>query len=122
MEISGGGARALVPPPPGGAPGCRPSESVFAQQRTTYTWALACWIDQLPNHLKRVWEVVKANADEAKEEFTKQYNRKREVSELTVGDSVLWFRPQDVQGETRKFAMPYVGPYVVLKVSDKNTA
>ncbi|MCP4488503.1 MAG: transposase family protein, partial [Gammaproteobacteria bacterium] len=60
-----------------GREGRRLSESVFARQRMTYTWALDCWIDQLPEHLRKVWEVVKTNAEEAKMEFTKQYDRKR---------------------------------------------
>ncbi len=105
-----------------GREGRRPSESVFARQRMMYTWALDCWIDQLPEHLQKVWEVVRNNAEEAKAEFAKQYDRTREDPKLNEGDSVLWFRPQDVQGEWRKFSMPYVGPYIVLKMGNKNTA
>ncbi|MCP4490940.1 MAG: hypothetical protein GY820_27040, partial [Gammaproteobacteria bacterium] len=105
-----------------GREGRRPSESVFARQRTTYTWALDCWIEQLPEHLRKVWDVVKTNAEEAKIQFTKQYDRTKEDPKLNEGDSVLWFRPQDVQGDQRKFAMPYIGPYIILKIGNKNTA
>ncbi|MCP4475473.1 MAG: transposase family protein, partial [Gammaproteobacteria bacterium] len=85
-----------------GREGRRPSESVFARQRTTYTWALDCWIEQLPEHLRKVWDVVKTNAEEAKIQFTKQYDRTKGDPKLNEGDSVLWFRPQDVQGDQRK--------------------
>ncbi|MCP4475841.1 MAG: hypothetical protein GY821_15005 [Gammaproteobacteria bacterium] len=65
---------------------------------------------------------MKTNAEEAKIQFTKQYDRTKGDPKLNEGDSVLWFRPQDVQGDQRKFAMPYIGPYIILKIGDKNTA
>ncbi|MCP4459412.1 MAG: hypothetical protein GY816_15535, partial [Cytophagales bacterium] len=105
-----------------GREGRRPSESVFARQRTTYTWALDCWIEQLPEHLRKVWDVMKTNTEEAKAQFAKQYDRTKEDPKLREGDSVLWFRPQDVQGDRRKSAMPYIGPYTILKIGSKNTA
>ncbi|MCP4475001.1 MAG: hypothetical protein GY821_10655, partial [Gammaproteobacteria bacterium] len=65
---------------------------------------------------------MKTNAEEAKIQFTKQYDRAKKDPKSNEGDSVLWFRPQDVQGDQRKFAMPYIGPYIILKIGDKNTA
>ncbi|MCP4458603.1 MAG: hypothetical protein GY816_11360, partial [Cytophagales bacterium] len=65
---------------------------------------------------------MKTNAEEAKTQLTKQYDRMKEDPKLNEGDSVLWFRPQDIQGDQRKFAMPYIGPYIILKMGNKNTA
>ncbi len=35
---------------------------------------------------------------------------------------MLWFRPQDLKGDLRKFAMPFVGPYLIESLSEFHTA
>ncbi|MCP4494718.1 MAG: hypothetical protein GY820_46560 [Gammaproteobacteria bacterium] len=39
---------------------------------------------------------------------------------MQVGERVLWFRPQDLSGEDRKFALPYIGPYIVTELKGLN--
>ncbi|MCP4486216.1 MAG: hypothetical protein GY820_02690 [Gammaproteobacteria bacterium] len=33
---------------------------------------------------------------------------------------MLWFRPQDLSGDDRKFALPYIGPYIVTELKGLN--
>ncbi|MCP4492144.1 MAG: hypothetical protein GY820_33275, partial [Gammaproteobacteria bacterium] len=35
---------------------------------------------------------------------------------------VLWFRPQDIQGEDRKFTLPFIGPYIITELEGLNNA
>ncbi|MCP4494742.1 MAG: hypothetical protein GY820_46680, partial [Gammaproteobacteria bacterium] len=39
---------------------------------------------------------------------------------MQVGERVLWFRPQDLSGDDRKFALPYIGPYIVTELKGLN--
>ncbi|MCP4486095.1 MAG: hypothetical protein GY820_02065, partial [Gammaproteobacteria bacterium] len=86
------------------------------------TYSLDEWIDQLPLNLKKVWGVVQQNNRKAQAVYAAQYNKKRGEPTLQQGDRVLWFRPQDLKGDLRKFTMPYVGPYVIDELTGLHTA
>ncbi|MCP4503711.1 MAG: hypothetical protein GY822_27600, partial [Deltaproteobacteria bacterium] len=78
------------------------------------------WIDQLPHYLRQMWKVVKENAQKAQKGYAKQYDKNKKGHKLQVGERVLWFRPQDLSGDDRKFALPYVGPYIVTELKGLN--
>ncbi|MCP4489853.1 MAG: hypothetical protein GY820_21425, partial [Gammaproteobacteria bacterium] len=69
-----------------------------------------------------MWGVVQQNSRKAQAAYAAQYDKKREDHSFQLGDRVMWFRPQDLKGDLRKFAMPYVGPYVVVEVNGLHTA
>ncbi|MCP4474076.1 MAG: hypothetical protein GY821_05815, partial [Gammaproteobacteria bacterium] len=50
----------------------------------------------------------------------KQYDKNKKGHKLQVGERVLWFRPQDLSGDDRKFALPYIGPYIVTELKGLN--
>ncbi|MCP4489232.1 MAG: hypothetical protein GY820_18260, partial [Gammaproteobacteria bacterium] len=83
-------------------------------------WSLEHWIDQLPHYLRKMWQVVKENAQRAQKAQAKQYDKNKKGHQLQVGERVLWFRPQDLSGEDRKFALPYIGPYIVTELKGLN--
>ncbi|MCP4474058.1 MAG: hypothetical protein GY821_05725, partial [Gammaproteobacteria bacterium] len=105
-----------------GREGRRPSSLAFSQQRRGVTYSLDEWIDQLPLNLRKVWGVVQQNNRKAQAVYAAQYDKKRGDHSFQLGDRVLWFRPQDLKGDLRKFAMPYVGPYVIVEVQGLHTA
>ncbi|MCP4487804.1 MAG: hypothetical protein GY820_10875, partial [Gammaproteobacteria bacterium] len=105
-----------------GREGRRPSSLVFSQQRRGVTYSLDEWIDQLPLNLRKVWGVVQQNNRKAQAVYAAQYDKKRGDHSFQLGDRVLWFRPQDLKGDLRKFAMPYVGPYIIVEVHGLHTA
>ncbi|MCP4493950.1 MAG: transposase family protein, partial [Gammaproteobacteria bacterium] len=105
-----------------GREGCRPSSLAFSQQCKGVTYSLDEWIDQLPLNLRKVWGVVQQNNRKAQATYAAQYDKKRGDHSLQLGDRVLWFRPQDLKGDLRKFAMPYMGPYIIVEVQGLHTA
>ncbi len=83
-------------------------------------WSLEHWIDQLLHYLRKMWQVVKENAQRVQKAQAKQYDKNKKGHKLQVGERVLWFRPQDLSGEDRKFAMLYIGPYIVMELKGLN--
>ncbi|MCP4490030.1 MAG: hypothetical protein GY820_22325, partial [Gammaproteobacteria bacterium] len=59
-------------------------------------------------------------AQKAQKGYAKQYDKNKKGHKLQVGERVLWFRPQDLSGDDRKFALPYIGPYIVTKLKGLN--
>ncbi len=76
----------------------------------------------MPLNLKKIWGLVHRNNKKAQVLFAHQYDKKQKDHVLKVGDRVLWFRPQDLKGDLRKFAMPFVGPYLIESLSEFHTA
>ncbi|MCP4475829.1 MAG: transposase family protein, partial [Gammaproteobacteria bacterium] len=48
-----------------GREGRRLSASLLSKRPSPYAWSLEHWIDQLPHYLRRMWKVVKENAQKA---------------------------------------------------------
>ncbi|MCP4473288.1 MAG: hypothetical protein GY821_01685, partial [Gammaproteobacteria bacterium] len=63
---------------------------------------------------------MKENAQKAQKGYAKQYDKNKKGHKLQVGERVLWFRPQDLSGDNRKFALPYTGPYIVTELKGLN--
>ncbi|MCP4474346.1 MAG: hypothetical protein GY821_07225, partial [Gammaproteobacteria bacterium] len=63
---------------------------------------------------------MKENAQRVQKAQAKQYDKNKKGHKLQVGERVLWFRPQDLSGEDRKFALPYIGPYIVTELKGLN--
>ncbi|MCP4493751.1 MAG: hypothetical protein GY820_41585, partial [Gammaproteobacteria bacterium] len=99
-----------------GREGRRPSASMLSKRPSPYVWSLEHWIDQLPHYLRKMWRIVKENAQQAQRAYVKQYDKSKKGHKLQVGERVLWFRPQDLSGEDRKFALPYIGPYIITEL------
>ncbi|MCP4456864.1 MAG: hypothetical protein GY816_02375, partial [Cytophagales bacterium] len=72
--------------------------------------------------MKKIWGLVHHNNKKAQVLFAHQYDKKRKDHVLKVGDRILWFRPQDLKGDLRTFAMPFVGPYLIESLSEFHTA
>ncbi|MCP4473277.1 MAG: transposase family protein, partial [Gammaproteobacteria bacterium] len=103
-----------------GREGRRPSASLLSKRPSPYAWSLEHWIDQLPHYLHKMWKVVKENAQKAQRLYAKQFDKNKKGHQLQVGERVLWFRPQDLSGDDRKFALPFVGPYIVTELLGPN--
>ncbi|MCP4486852.1 MAG: hypothetical protein GY820_05965, partial [Gammaproteobacteria bacterium] len=103
-----------------GREGRRPSASMLSKRPSPFMWSLEHWIDQLPHYLRKMWQVVKENAQRAQKAQAKQYDKNKKGHKLQVGERVLWFRPQDLSGDDRKFALPYIGPYIVTELKGLN--
>ncbi|MCP4494270.1 MAG: hypothetical protein GY820_44255, partial [Gammaproteobacteria bacterium] len=65
---------------------------------------------------------MQQNNRKAQAVYAAPYDKQRGDHSFQLGDRVLWFRPQDLKGDLRKFAMPYVGPYVIVEVQGSHTA
>ncbi|MCP4475341.1 MAG: hypothetical protein GY821_12415 [Gammaproteobacteria bacterium] len=65
---------------------------------------------------------MKENAQKAQRTYAKQFDKNRKDHKLCVGDRVLWFRPQDIGGEDRRFALPFIGPYIIPELEGLNNA
>ncbi|MCP4476237.1 MAG: transposase family protein, partial [Gammaproteobacteria bacterium] len=76
-----------------GREGRRPSASVLSKRPSPHVWSLEHWIDQLPHYLRKMWKVVKENAQKAQKGYAKQYDKNKKGHKLQVGERVLWFRP-----------------------------
>ncbi|MCP4474228.1 MAG: transposase family protein, partial [Gammaproteobacteria bacterium] len=48
-----------------GREGRRPSASMLSKRPSPYVWSLEHWIDQLPHYLRKMWRIVKENAQQA---------------------------------------------------------
>ncbi|MCP4458660.1 MAG: transposase family protein, partial [Cytophagales bacterium] len=105
-----------------GREGRCPSSLIFSKKRQYSTYSLDEWIDQLPLNLKKIWGLVHHNNKKAQVLFAHQYDKKRKNHVLKVGDRVLWFCPQDLKGDLRKFAMPFMGPYLITSWSEFHMA
>ncbi|MCP4489768.1 MAG: hypothetical protein GY820_20995 [Gammaproteobacteria bacterium] len=103
-----------------GREGRRPSASMLSKRPSPYMWSLEHWIDQLPHYLRKMWQVVKENAQRVQKAQAKQYDKNKKGHKLQVGERVLWFRLQDLSGDDRKFALPYIGPYIVTELKGLN--
>ncbi|MCP4489766.1 MAG: transposase family protein, partial [Gammaproteobacteria bacterium] len=65
-----------------GREGRRPSASLLSKRPSPYAWSLEHWIDQLPHYLRRMWRVVKENAQKAQRLYAKQFDKNKKGHQL----------------------------------------
>ncbi len=69
-----------------GREGRCPSSAVLGRKPSPYTWSLEDWIDQLPHYLRKMWAVVKENAQQAQRAYAKQYDKRKRDPSFQEGE------------------------------------
>ncbi|MCP4459480.1 MAG: hypothetical protein GY816_15885 [Cytophagales bacterium] len=69
-----------------GREGRRPSSAVLGRKPSPYTWSLEDWIDPLPHYLRKMWAVVKENAQQAQRAYARQFDKRRKDPSFQEGE------------------------------------
>ncbi len=70
--------------------------------------------------MAEAWKLAKDNIDKAQDAQKRKYDAKRAEVDLKVGERVMVFMPSETQGQNRKLARPFHGPYRVLALTPTN--
>ena len=84
---------------------------------STYQGNLDDYCMGLVAGLSEVWRITKQSMMKAQCRQKKQYDQQARDLKLQVGDCVMVFIPQEMQGKWRKLALSHHGPYRVLESS-----
>lgn len=69
--------------------------------------------------LSEALKLAQQNVSKSQKRQKCQYDRRAEPPHSKVGDRIMVFMPQEVQGKGRKLALLHHGPYCVIQVASK---
>ena len=70
--------------------------------------------------LAEAWDLAKRNVQKAQKQQKKTYDQHSRPPNFKVGERVFLFKPAERNGENRKLARAYHGPYQVIKLTTNN--
>ena len=97
-----------------------PTSTVLSQTRSIYNIDPEDYRMELAVSMAEAWKLAGDNIARAQETQKKKYDSGRPEVDLKVGERVMVYMPIDVQGQDRKLARPFHGPYRVLAVTPTN--
>ena len=97
-----------------------PTSTVLSQTWSIYNIDPGDYRTELAVSMAEAWKLAGDNIARAQQAQKKKYDSGRPEVDLKVGERVMVYMPSDVQGEDRKLARPFHGPYRVLVVTPTN--
>ena len=85
-----------------------------------YQVDFADYRDEVVTHLSDACVTAREHIQTVQKKQKSHYDRKSVKSNLKVGDQVMVYFPQAVQGKAWKFSCPYYGPYKVFSLTPSN--
>jgi hypothetical protein len=76
---------------------------------------------QIMRRLHEVFQIVKINLAQAREQQKIQYDKRVKIAEFNVGDKVLLDMRTPIIGVSKKQIPRFVGPYRILKMCNNST-
>jgi hypothetical protein len=74
------------------------------------------FVGRMRQAMRKVYELVRSNLDQASRLQKSQYDRTSVPMELTPGQGVWLFNPKRKKGRSPKLDIPWEGPYTVIQV------
>ena len=93
------------------------SEEALSQPLTPYMVDIDDYKTELVTGLTDEWKLAGEHIKEAQKRQKHQYDRRSKELDLTIGDRVMIYMPQEKKGNSRKVARPYFDLYHVLNVT-----
>jgi len=98
-----------------------PTETALSQPESPYQVDVEDYRTELVTQMSRVWTLAKQKIEQAQQAQKIQYDRHAtNLEKLRVGDRVMVYMLDQVQGKMRKLARPFHGPYQILSLTPTN--
>ena len=97
-----------------------PTSTVLTQSRSVYNVDPDDYKTELVVGLGESWRLAREHIEKAQDSQKRHYDAGRAEVDLKVGERVMVYMPSEVQGQDRKLARPFHGPYRVLSLTPTN--
>ena len=67
--------------------------------------------------LSKAWEAARSNIAKSQKKQKHQYDKKSRPMKYKIGDRVMVYMPHEMQGKSRKLALPHHGPYRIVDLT-----
>ena len=98
-----------------------PTETALSQPESPpYLVDVEDYRTHLVSRMSHAWKLAQERIQQAQKAQKTQYDRRVTGGPLKVGDRVMVYQPNDMQGKTWKLARPYHGPYRIIALTPNN--